>query len=194
MKRVVVTVLLVLLASCSMPETKIYSLVVPAEKATPVISSGAPLNITVSSPRYLTQSYIAYRVSPYQIEIAKYSRWDMPPADLVRDSFRDAISSSGLFSDVQTFLNTPPGYSVLEINLKRFEREDEGGTSFARLQFDVRLRSPEGREIYFDTISKKVRLEDRTFLGLAKTISESLSEDLEQVETGLLKALTGPKQ
>jgi uncharacterized lipoprotein YmbA len=177
-----------------MPGTKIYSLVVPEEKAAPVTAAGAPVNIEVDSPRYLTQSYIAYRTSPYQIEISRYSRWDMPPADLVRDAFRDAIASSGLFSDVETFLTTPPGYSRLEINLKRFEREDEGEASFARLEIDVRLRSPEGKEVYADTMSKKLRIEDRTYAGLARMLSESLSDDIKQVKTGLRKGTAGLNQ
>ena len=189
----IAAVFLMLCASCSMPQTKIYSLVMPEEKPLPSASSGAPLNISVSSPRYLKQSYIAYRTSPYQTEISRYSRWDGPPDDLVRGAFRDALAASGLFREVRVSPAAPSGYNTLEIDLKRFEREDEGDASFARLLIVVRLRAEDGKELFVDTFSRKVRLPDRTFPELARALSEALSGDIAQTKNAIAEAMKGVK-
>jgi uncharacterized lipoprotein YmbA len=184
---------MILLISCSMPGTKIYSLAVPEEKAVSGRQTDASLNVTVHSTRYLGQSYIAYRTSPYQIDLSRYSRWDMPPADLVRDAFRDAFSVAGLFKEVKASVVTPGGFYHLDINLKRFERSDEGEISSCQLLFEVKLRSPEGNEIYKETISKKVRLQDKGFPNLAKALSSALAEGIEQSQSGIARAMTGVK-
>ncbi|MGC2062792.1 MAG: ABC-type transport auxiliary lipoprotein family protein [Thermodesulfovibrionales bacterium] len=184
---------MILLISCSMPGTKIYSLAVPEEKTVSGSQTDASVNLTVHSPRYLGQSYIAYRNSPYQIEMSRYSRWDMPPVDLVRDAFRETLSAAGLFREVKASVVTPGGYYNLDINLKRFERLDEGETSFCQLLFEVKLRSPEGNEVYKETISKTVRLEDRGFPNLAKVLSSALAEGIGQIQAGIAKAITGTK-
>lgn len=182
-----------MLVSCSMPGTKIYSLAVPEEKPLAVRQTEAAVNLTVHSARYLGQSYIAYRTSPYQIELSRYSRWDMPPVDLVRDAFRDALAAAGLFREVKSSVVTPGGFYTLDINLKQFERFDEGEISFGQLLCEVKLRSPEGSEIYKETIAKKIRLEDKGFPGLARALSSGLAEGLGQIQSGLAKTMAAAK-
>jgi len=184
---------MILLISCSMPGTKIYSLAVPEEKTISGGQTDASVNVTVHSPRYLGQSYIAYRTSPYQIDLSRYSRWDMPPVDLVRDAFRDGLSASGSFREVKASVFTPGGYYNLDIYLKRFERLDEGETSSCQLLFEVKLRSPEGNEVYKKTISKTVRLEDKGFPSLAKALSSALAEGIGQSQSGIVSAISGAK-
>lgn len=183
----------ILLVSCSMPGTRIYSLAVPEERTVSGRQTDASINVTVHSTRYLAQAYIAYRTSPYQIELSRYSRWDMPPVDLVRDAFRDSLSSAGLFREVKSSLVTPGGFYNLDINLKRFERLDEGEISSCLLLLDVKLRSPEGNEVYKEAISKTVRLQDRGFPDLAKALSSALAEGIGQVQAGIAKAIPGAK-
>ncbi len=189
----IVAFAMLLLAACSMPGTKIYSLAVPEEKGVAGGQTDAQVNITVRSPRYLGQSYIAYRTSPYQIEMSRYSRWDMPPVDLVRDAFRDAFSAAGLFREVRTSVVTPGGFYTLDINLKRFERLDEGETSSGHLLFEVKLRSPEGNEVYKETIAKTVRLEDKGFPNLARALSSALAEGIGQIQSGISRTIPGMK-
>lgn len=191
--RFIVAVAVLLLTSCSMPGTKIYSLAVPEEKTVSGRQTEASVNVTVHSTRYLAQSYIAYRTSPYQIELSRYSRWDMPPVDLVRDAFRDGLSAAGLFREVKASLVTPGGFYNLDINLKRFERLDEGESSSCQLLFEVKLRSPEGNEVYKETISKSVRLEDKGFPTLAKALSTAVAEGIGQSQSGIARAMTGTK-
>ena len=184
--------LIVFLASCAMPETKIYSLNMltppPSGKVGMGGFSDATVAVLISSPRYLTQPYVAYRTSPYQLAISRYAKWDSPPDELVRDAFRDALAST-LFKDVRTSNFAPSGSYSLKISLKRFERSDEGDLSFAEVAFDVSLLSPEGKNLYHNSIAKKIKLEDRSFLSLAKGLSSALVEGTEEARGNIAKAL-----
>lgn len=187
MQRVLLIILSIFfISACTMPETNIYSLYLPVEKVTTNAKSDASVVIRIHSPRYLAQSYIAYRYSPYQLEISRYSKWESPPGDMVKEAFKDSLSVTGLFKEVRV-LNTISGeFYLLEINLKRFEGSDTGNDSFGELVFDVNLFSPDGRELYIGTISKKVKLDERGFLSLAKGLSSALSEGIEEVRNNMV--------
>ena len=187
-KRIIGLLLILFLASCAMPETRIFSLNMPAEKKLSAVNSDATVAVVVSSPRYLTQPYIAYRTSPYQLAISRYAKWDSPPDEIVRDAFRDSLAST-LFKDVRTSNFVPSGSYSLKIDLKRFERSDEGDLSFAEVAFDVSLLSPEGKNLYQNSVTKKIKIEDRSFLSLAKGLSSALGEGTEEVRGYIAKAL-----
>ena len=187
-KRIMGLLLIVFIASCAMPETRIYSLNMPAEKKMPAVSADATVTVLVSSPRYLSQPYMAYRTSPYQLAISRYAKWDSSPDEMVRDAFKDTLSS-GLFKDVRTSSFVPAGSYALKVDLKRFERLDEGDLSYAEIALDVSLLSPEGTNLYQNSITKKIKLEDRSFLNLAKGLSSALGEGTEEVRGGISKTL-----
>lgn len=187
----IIFLLFVFLSSCSMPETRIYSLYVPnTDRVASSTRTDASVAVIIDSPKHLSQPYIAYRNSPYQLMISRYSKWDSPPEDIVRGTFKDALSSSGFFKNVRASDIVPNGFYHLTINLKKFERADEGDSSFGELVFDVTLVSPEGKSLYRNTVSKRVKLEDRSFLSLAKGLSGSLTEGVEEVRVNVEKSLT----
>ncbi len=187
-KRIIGLLVVIFLSSCAMPETRIYSLDMPAEKKMSAAGTDAAVAVVVSSPRYLTQPYVAYRTSPYQLAISRYAKWDSPPDEMVRDVFKD-ILSPGLFKEVRTSSFVPAGAYSLKINLKRFERLDEGDLSFAEVAFEVSLLTPEGKNLYQNSVTKKVKLVDRSFLSLAKGLSSALGEGTEEVTGSIAKAL-----
>ncbi len=188
-KKIMGLLLIVFIASCAtMPETRIYSLSIPAGKKAPAASADAVVTVIVSSPRYLSQPYMAYRTSPYQLAISRYAKWDSPPDEIVRDAVRDSISS-GLFKAVRTSGFVAGESYALKIDLKRFERLDEGDLSYAEIALDVSLVSPEGTTLYQSSITKKIRLEDRSFLSLAKGLSSALGEGTEEVRGGISNTL-----
>ncbi len=178
-----------LVCSCTMPETKIYSLSVPVFKEQPGTGTGATVSIIVHAQRYLEQAYIVYRTSPYQLEIARYSKWDSSPAEIVRGAIKDSLSSMCAFRDVRSSNFTPAGAYALEINLRKFERSDIGGGSFAELAFDAVLFSPEGKELYNTYVSREVRLDDRSYLSLAKALSIAVAEGVGELRAGLSGAM-----
>ena len=190
MKRLLMIMITVLaLSACTMPSTKIYSLSIPVEKDAASAKSGASVNILIHSPRYLSQSYIAYRVSPYQLEISRYSKWDSTPNEMVKEALKDSLSATGIFNEVRTSNFTVSGFYTVDVNLKRFERSDNGSDSFAELAFDVVLISPEGRELYRNSVSKRSKLDERGFLSLARVLSSVLPEGLAEVKAGMIKAI-----
>ncbi len=183
MKSIIIAMTCLLLSACTMPETKIYSLSMSGGKTSANARSASSVAVAVHSPRYLSQPYIAYRISPYQLDISRYSKWDSSPADIVRDAFRDALSS--LFMEVNTSGIKPEGFYSCDINLRKFERADSEDGSFSELSFDVSLIAPDGKELYRGTVSKKMRLEGRDNLSLAKNLSAALAEGVEETKAAI---------
>lgn len=188
-KGIMIILFIFLIVACSMPETKIYSIYVPIDTKAVNEKTDSAITIVVHAPRYLAQPYIAYRESPYQLKVSKYSKWDTSPSEIVRDRFKDSLSSTGIFQDVRVSSAIPRGFYSLRVNLKRFERYDEGGGSFGELVLDVDLLSPEMKVLYQNTISKKARLDDRSFLSLAKGLSSALAESITEVRSNIVKSL-----
>lgn len=183
MNKVLLNIMLagILLAAsaCSMPETKIYSLHIKPEAAGSARKQ-AMITLRVQSPRYLSQPYVAHRISPYQLDISRYSKWDSAPVDMVRDIFRDSLSD--VYQDVRVSNFAVEGSHVLVINLKRFERVEEG---YAELMFDAVLSSAEGKEIQRFEVHKKVQIETKDPAGLAKGLSSAMSESVKEVVAGV---------
>jgi uncharacterized lipoprotein YmbA len=186
--------LLLFVGACAMPETRVYNLSLSVDWQRTIPPEGdASIVITINSPRYLTQPYIVYRKSPYQLEISRYSKWEASPNEMLRRVFKDALSSAQRFKEVRVMNIVPDGFYSLKINLKRFERSDMGNDSFGEFVFDVQFISPEGKELYQNSISKRTKLEDRTFLSLAKGLSGAVAEGVDEVRDNIDRSLEGKK-
>ncbi len=179
----------VCLLSCTMSDTKIYSLALPPAKEMSHTGPVASVNVLVNAPRYLDQPYIAYRTSRYELEISNASRWDSSPADMVKEAIKNSLSLSGFFAAVRTTAVTPPGFYRCEVNLRRFERLDKGDDSFGELDFGIVFLSPEGGILYSGSFSKEGKLDDKSFLSLAKFLSEALSQGLEEARAAIIKSI-----
>lgn len=198
LKSLPVLLIILSLCACSMPETQIYSLNM-SDNISPSVSGGKGnpgegksdifVAVLVDSPRYLSQPYIATRTSPYRLVISRYSKWDTPPDETVRQAFRDRLAYSGLFGSVRASNIVPEGYYSLKIYLARFDGVDEGDSSFGELSFTFSLLSPEGKEIYLGAFKRKVKLEGRGFVDLARALSGALTEGTEEAGTNVEKFL-----
>jgi uncharacterized lipoprotein YmbA len=178
------------IGACATPETRIYSLYMSMDKGKTIHTKvDSSIAIMINSPRYLAQPYIVYRKSPYQLEFSRYSKWDASPDEKMREVFKDAVSSMQAFKEVRAANTIPEGFYSLKVHLKRFERSDTGNDSFGELVFDVNFVSPDGKDLFQNTISKKSKLYDRTFLSLAKGLSSALTEGVEEVKKNIEKSL-----
>jgi uncharacterized lipoprotein YmbA len=174
-----------------MPQTKIYSLVLNDEGPAAKMKTDASLDLVVRSPRHLAQPYIVYRTSPYQLEFARYSKWDSPPAEMVKESFRKALTGMGSFKEVKASNFVPPTFYSLEIDLTRFERSEDARGSFAELSFDLVLLSPDGKTVYRGSFKKEIKLVDRGFASLAEALSRALTEGIGEAKAGIEVAFPG---
>jgi len=192
-KNLLILLAVLLMSACAMPETKIYSIqfsppppVSHSKEGTignaqAKAESDRSIVVLVDAPRHLAQSYIVHRNSPYHLEISKYSKWVSTPSEMVREALKEYLSSTGLFREVKSSSMVREEFYSLEISLKKFEQSEEGKDSFGDILFDVKLVSPEAGELYRGTVSRHVRLDDRTFLSLAKGLSASLSESVKEM-------------
>jgi len=179
------------LAACStsMPSTKIYTLYIPAEEPAQIQKGDASVVITVDAERYLQQPYIAFRNSPYELEISKYSKWASAPGRMLGKELQAALSSSGLFKDVKVSRVRHKGYYLIKIYLKNFERCGHRDVPLGVLGFDVSFVSPEGKELYSTTIWHEEKLSDRSFSALAEGMSTSLELALTEVKDDITEVL-----
>jgi ABC-type uncharacterized transport system auxiliary subunit len=171
------------LSACTMPDTKIYSLNLNAPEISSPVKDGfsdKSLVIMVNAPRYLSQPYIAYRNSPYELEISRYSKWEASPQEMFKAALKNYLSAAGVFKEVRVSNVVPEGFYYIEIDIKKFERHDEGNDSYGELMFDCALYSSEEVRISGSTISKKIKLEDRTNLSLAKGLSNALDQAIKE--------------
>jgi uncharacterized lipoprotein YmbA len=188
MRNALIGILFVLVSACTMPETKIYSLNMPHENKAKENAMNASLVIIVDSPRHLSQPYIAYRNSPYQLSQSRYSKWENSPDIIVAHTLRDSLS--GIFNDVLVSRHPREGSYSLRVRLRSFERSDEADGPFGALSFDFEFLSPEGKYLSGSTVTKKIKLDDRSFLSLAKGLSLALKESTGEVR----KSITGHRE
>jgi ABC-type uncharacterized transport system auxiliary subunit len=180
---------LVFLLSCTTSGTRIYSLSLPPVKERSNVEPRGSVNIILHAPRYLEQPYVAIRISSYEVELSKDSRWDSSPAIMMRQAIKESLCASGLFAAVKTLAFVPPGFYDCEVNLRRFERFDKGNDSFGELDFEITFRSPKCRLLYNGSISREAKLADRSDSSLVKFLSEALSQGLNEANAAITKSL-----
>lgn len=181
-----------LVTACAIPATRIYSLD-PANGAKPAATvTDAAAVLIVDSPRRLAQPYIVFRNEPNQIAVAHYAKWHAPPDEMLRDAVKEALAPA-LFKEVTPARSAPDGAYTVKVELKRFERLDEGEASFADVAYDLELLSPAGKSLYRQNFTKRIPLGNRSFRGLARGVSAALGEGLEAARGGMAQALAAPE-
>lgn len=188
-RRCLIIVSILLIAACSMPVTRIYSLYIPVADTGSSASLKAPLAIRIAAPDYLMQPYIAYRSSPYQLRISKYAKWEESPLKMVRNEMRRALSVTGVFTDVNAAGAAPRGAYILKVQITRFERFVTTGRRAASLQLEINLGSPDGQTLYHRAIVKEKLLQGDDFEELARALSELLGEAVRESRDALVNVL-----
>ena len=122
LKRFVPALILLMIAACALPATRIYSIFLPLENITSDKLGLASITVSVDAEDHLMQPYIVDRKSPYKFNISKYSKWESSPRKIVREGFKKALFLTGTFRIVKAASINPRGFYLLKVNLKRFER------------------------------------------------------------------------
>lgn len=172
-----------MIAGCASPETRIYSIHVPAAGAAAPSVSAVSLAISVDAPKHLSQPYITARMSPYEVEVSRSSKWESSPEVMVREEIARSLAAMPSFSDVRLASRPPSGYYFLRMNLRRFERTEEKGVYMAEFAADVSFFSPEGTAINRASILKKIPLRDSGYASLAEGLSTALSQGIDDISS-----------
>lgn len=176
----------VFLWGCAMPVTKMYTLHLPDIDEVAYKAHDTTVALVVHAPKYLSQPYIAYRSSPYELRIARYSKWESPPDKMIGHILREHLLSSGIFKDVKVLRTCRSGMYRLELNIKNFERSDEGKKSFGLFVMHASLTDAEGNLLFRNIISKKQELRDSSFENLAKGMSILVRQACEEISSEIL--------
>jgi uncharacterized lipoprotein YmbA len=176
-------------SSCTMPETRIYSILSHIERTGGGAAADMSIVIHVDSEDYLKQPYIVLRKSPYQLTISRYAKWDTSPRNIMRREFVDALSSTALFNETRTAYVTPRGFYALKIYLRRFERLEEGDTFLGLLDMDITFLSPDGKVLFSDMISQQEQLEGKELTSLAAGLSNLLQKNIEEIKENIIRVV-----
>lgn len=195
MHKTLLLFVLIFFISCSTPQMRIYSINIsqyPQESRKVRIDEGVFLQIKTN--KHFRQTNIIYKSSIYEMMPSLYAKWDSPPDDILRNQITEALIRKGLFKDVR-YLKSPltKKYFMLDIVIKDFSRIDEGNKSAAVLILDITLRDSNGNNIYKKESEFKEGLEDKTYLNLAKGMSNIMTSALikitDDIEDALIKYL-----
>jgi uncharacterized lipoprotein YmbA len=178
-----------LAGACSIPETKMYSLYIPIDQKNTETGNTTSVSLSVTSPKYLDQPYIAYRKNLYELDISRYSKWEASPSEMVGNLLRETLLAGGIFHEVIISHALQDGLYNLEIDLKQFERYEEKDLTYGVFAMNIVLRDPSGKTLFTEKISRKIVLDEKSFLSLARNLSITLSEELEKIQNRIRKAV-----
>ncbi|MCX8070617.1 MAG: PqiC family protein [Thermodesulfovibrionales bacterium] len=180
MKKLFIALVSLIFISCSFTETKIYSLYLPTiDNNLPSQKQRETLYLSVRTPRYLDQPYIIFRDSPYELNLSSYAKWDASPSDIMKQNIVEVLTSKKVYKEVKVSRpQVNEKAEVMIVDLKDFSRYDEGQFSYGMLQFSVLLRDKDNKEVYRKEFKIKEKLDDKTYLSLAKGMSKALINSL----------------
>ena len=179
MRRIALSlVLLACAAACSMPETRIYSLNADAGPKAAAKQAPVAVSVRVQSPRYLAQPYIVERVSPNQLAVSRYGRWEGTPEEMVKGVLRDALRPR--VREVTVNRAVVDAFA-LNVEVKRFEKSIEGKASSALLILDYSLVGPDQSERFRSTCSRKIALQGADNQEFARAMGEAVASAAEEI-------------
>ncbi len=183
MKRLLIILFAIFIVSCTTLETRIYSLHLGDVTEKIRTQEPSPLAfLSVKAPRHLEQPYIIFRSSPYELFPSQYAKWDSAPAEIIREKFTEYLIKCGIFKEVRSarYRRSDSGYLVV-INLRDFSRLDEPSASYGVVSLGLTMKDYGGNEVYSREFIKKERLEDKTYLSLAKGLSVAVGSILREM-------------
>lgn len=177
----VITAFIIIVAACSTPATRIYSLYLPHEEPQSTDLKDTKLAIEASGSKYLRQSFIAVRVSSYELVLLPYAKWESAPVKMIAREFKKDPLFTKNFGDIVIKRTLSEETYGLKVNVSRFERVDEGELSYALMEFEADFFSPHGKKLFHQRIYEKIILSDSNSTELARTLSEELGKAIRKI-------------
>lgn len=135
-----------------------------------------------SSPGYLRQGAIAYRVSPEQIGFYDYHRWATNPRDIVTNAVVDRLRASGAFAGVKLYDGHSGADYVLSGRLEKLEELDYGGGVRVEVAMSAQITNLKtGTTVWTNAVDEIERVEQHSVPGVVSEMNRAMERSVEKL-------------
>ncbi len=139
---------------------------------------------------------IVFRTDDLEVKYFNYRLWVASPPDMIRKLISEKLEHAGLFSAVETYLESASDHLIFSIRLlaieETVEETVEGTRHHARLALRFRLRDPQAEKIiWHHKFDKTKRVNGDSVLALIEKFNEIYNEEVDALIPMLGDAIAG---
>ena len=139
-----------------------------------------------TSPSYIRQGAIVYRVSPEQIGFYDYHRWAMNPRDFVTNAIVDRLRASGAFANVKRYDGRSDVDYILSGRLEKLEELDYGGGVRVEVAISVQITNVKtGTMVWTSTVDDVEKVEQHSVPGVVSEMNQAMERSIEKLVTSI---------
>ncbi len=161
-----------------------YTLQVPPPPDPPSTETARP-TIAVrefTSPAYLRQGPIVYRVSPEQIGFYDYHRWATDPRELVTGAILDHLRASNAFASVKRYDGHSDIEYVLSGRLEKLEELDYGGRVRVEVALSAQMTNVKtGYTVWTNSVDEIGTVEQRSVPGVVSEMNRAMQRSIDKL-------------
>ncbi len=132
-----------------------------------------------TSPVYLRQGAIVYRVSPEQIGFYDYHRWAMNPREFVTNTVVDRLRASGAFSTVKLYDGRSDVDYVLTGRLEKLEELDYGGGVRVAVAMSAQITSLKaGTTVWSNAVDQVGKVDQHSVAGVVSEMNRTMERSI----------------
>ncbi|MBV9607967.1 MAG: membrane integrity-associated transporter subunit PqiC [Acidobacteria bacterium] len=180
-------VMSLLLAGCLGGKTKYpayYTLQVPPPPDPPRTEAARP-KLAVrqfTSPGYLRQGAIVYRVSAEQIGFYDYHRWAVDPREFVTNAIIDHLRAGNSFDDVKPYDGRTDVDYILSGRLEKLEELDYGGGVRVEVAMSAHITSLKtGGTVWTNAVDVTEHVEGHNVAGVVSAMNAAMERSIEKL-------------
>jgi ABC-type uncharacterized transport system auxiliary subunit len=161
-----------------------YTLQIPPPPDPPAAEAVRP-SLAVrefTSPGYLRQGAIVYRVSPEQIGFYDYHRWAMNPPDFVTNAIVDHLRACNAFSSVKPDDGRSDVDYILTGRLEKLEELDYGGGVRVEVAMSAQMTDLKtGATVWTNAVDNVEKVEQRSVPGVVSEMNRAMERSIEKL-------------
>ncbi len=132
-----------------------------------------------TSPAYLRQGAIVYRVSPEQIGFYDYHRWAIDPRELVTNAIADHLRAGGKFAAVKLYDGHADVDYVLNGRLEKLEELDYGGGVRVEVAMSAQITNIKtGATVWTNAVNDVEKVEQRSVPGVVSEMNLAMERSV----------------
>ena len=134
-----------------------------------------------TSPGYLRQGAIVYRVTPEQIGFYDYHRWAMNPREFVTNAIVDRLRASGAFASVKLYDGRSDVDYILGGRLEKLEELDYGGGVRVEVAMSAQITNLKtGTTVWTNAVDEVERVEQHSVPGIVSEMNQAMERSIEK--------------